>query len=177
MDVQPLKFLFYSVDEPNWPHVRAVRVLSDFVRDDRCNQKIDDIISSHGRFIMLFDNRKSMVVFDPVPNSRDLRILYYPMDILLQDMKGSPTPNEKPPEEILFGRFSSPVVMVQLIPCEINFIPIQRFVATTTDHLQRSTTSEQFQGHLLPLNNFRVIPLNNFRAVPDCTKSEPYPFE
>lgn len=61
-DPPPLKWTFHCVDEPNWPQLRAVRVLADFVLDDKDRHRINDILSTNGRFVVLFDNRQSLYV-------------------------------------------------------------------------------------------------------------------
>jgi hypothetical protein len=54
------------------------------------------------------------VLFDPVPPLRELRILYAQMDILLKQLKGSPSvASERPVPDVLFEKLSSPIVLVQ----------------------------------------------------------------
>lgn len=57
-----LKFTFRCVDEPNWPQLRASRVLADFISDDREAHRINDVMCMNGRFVVLFDNRQSLYV-------------------------------------------------------------------------------------------------------------------
>lgn len=54
------------------------------------------------------------VVFDSVPALRDLRMYYGQMDILLKQLKGSPSvAKEKPVPDVLFEKLPSPIVLVQ----------------------------------------------------------------
>eukprot|EP01127_Copromyxa_protea_P019971 TRINITY_DN6591_c0_g1_i2.p1 TRINITY_DN6591_c0_g1~~TRINITY_DN6591_c0_g1_i2.p1 ORF type:complete len:682 (-),score=94.00 TRINITY_DN6591_c0_g1_i2:12-2015(-) len=110
----PLKFTFQCIDEPNCPNLRGARVLSDFVNDHMDSGKINDIFCSNGRFLVVFDNRQSFVVFDSVPPLRELRVLYSQLDILLKQLKGlASVAKERPVPDVLVERLTSPIVHVQ----------------------------------------------------------------